>query len=172
MESGCIFVLKMIFLDTIQKIHRNINKRNLLDVANSNIKLTFVLPCVKISNEFLGGKTMKSFNSEKFCKELIMLRGEETQQMFSEKLGINRSTLSLLETGKQMPSLDILNRICSISDKNPGDYFVESDSDALIYLMGSLEETDKCKINAMMERIKTREKYEALARRCVDGIRR
>ena len=113
---------------------------------------------------------MKLFDTEKFCRELISLRGNETQQIFSEKLGINRSTLSLLETGKQMPSLDILNRICGMFDKNPGDYFVDSDSDALIYLMGSLEENDKEKIALMMDRIKTREKYEILARRCASDI--
>lgn len=115
---------------------------------------------------------MKSFNAEKFCQELISLRGNESQQVFSEKLGINRSTLSLLETGKQMPSLEILDKLCSLFGKEVGDYFVESESDALIYLMGSMEENDKDKIITMIERIKTREKYEALARRCVDGIGR
>lgn len=112
---------------------------------------------------------MKSFNTEKFCKELIKFRGNETQLIFSEKLGINRSTLSLLETGKQMPSLEILNKICNIYNRNLDDYFIESDNDALIYLMGSLDESDKDKIVTMMDRIKTREKYEAMARRCVDG---
>jgi len=115
---------------------------------------------------------MKSFNTKKFCEELVILRGNETQQTFSEKLGINRSTLSLLETGKQMPSLEILNKICNIYDKNIDNYFVESDNDALIYLMGSLDEGDKDKIVTMMDRIKTREKYEALARRCIDGSSR
>lgn len=118
------------------------------------------------------GIVMKSFDTEKFRKELLSLRGNETQQVFSGKLGLNRSTLSLLETGKQLPSLEILNKICSISGRDVGEYFIESDSDALIYLMGSLEESDKGKITAMMDRIKTREKYEVLARRCADGIRR
>ena len=115
---------------------------------------------------------MKSFNTKMFCKELISLRGNETQQVFSEKLGINRSTLSLLETGKQLPSLDILDKICNKFNKNPGDFFVESESNALIYLMGSLEESDKSKITKIMDRIKTREKYEVLTERCVDGIYR
>ncbi|MEH2955214.1 helix-turn-helix transcriptional regulator [Candidatus Merdisoma sp. JLR.KK011] len=113
---------------------------------------------------------MKSFNTEKFCQDLIVLRGNETQVKFSEKLGINRSTLSLLETGKQMPTLEILDKMCGVFGRNPGEYFVESDSDGLIYLMGSLEENDKEKIAVMMDRIKVREKYEALARRCADGI--
>ena len=115
---------------------------------------------------------MKTFNTEKFCQELIRLRGNETQQSFSEKLGINRSTLSLLETGKQMPSLDILNRICGIFDADPGDFFVEKDNDSLIYLMGSLEEGDKEKMSIVIDRIRTREKYDILARRCADDISR
>ena len=115
---------------------------------------------------------MKSFNSDKFCQELISLRENETQQAMAERLGINRSTLSLLETGKQVPSLDILNKICSLFHKNPEDFFTESDNDALIYLMGSLEESDKEKIATMMDRIKTREKYNILARRCVNGFGR
>lgn len=113
---------------------------------------------------------MKTFNTNKFCRELIRLRGSETQLSFSGKLGINRSTLSLLETGKQIPSLDILNKICAISDENPGDYFVESNNDSLIYLMGSLEESDKEKMSVIIDRIKIREKYDILVRRCADDI--
>lgn len=113
---------------------------------------------------------MKTFNTEKFCQELLASRGSETQSDFSVKLGLNRSTLSLLETGKQIPSLEILNKVCDISGTEPSDYFTESDNDALIYLMGSLEERDKEKITTMMDRIKVREKYELLARRCLNGI--
>lgn len=114
---------------------------------------------------------MKSFNTEKFCQELILLRGNESQQQFSEKLGINKEKLSLLEIGKQLPEMPVFHKICELSKKNPEEYFVESDNDALIYLMGSLEEADKSKIKIMMDRIKTREKYEILARRCMNGIR-
>lgn len=53
---------------------------------------------------------MKEFNAKQFCKELVMLRGEETQYDFAIKLGINRSTLSLLENGKQIPALDIYRK--------------------------------------------------------------
>ena len=48
---------------------------------------------------------MKEFNGEKFCKDIIELRGTDSQSAFAEKLGINRSTLSLLENGKQIPTL-------------------------------------------------------------------
>ena len=52
--------------------------------------------------------TMKEFNSEKFCRDLVSLRGKESQDIFSKKLGIKRSTLSLLENGKQVPTIDML----------------------------------------------------------------
>lgn len=50
---------------------------------------------------------MKEFNGEKFCKDIIELRGTDSQSAFAEKLGINRSTLSLLENGKQIPTLEL-----------------------------------------------------------------
>lgn len=54
---------------------------------------------------------MKAFDTKKFCKDLLKLRGEETQKNFAEKLQINRSTLSLLKSGKQIPTLEILNKV-------------------------------------------------------------
>ena len=108
---------------------------------------------------------MKEFNVEKFCKDLITLRGKESQASFAQKLDIKRPTLSLLENGKQMPTIDILSRICSLSGKNTDEYFVESTTDTLLYLMGSLDESDKAKIEEMAERIRIKEKYELLAKR-------
>lgn len=113
---------------------------------------------------------MKTFNINKFCHDLLRIRGSETQKDFAEKMGINRSTLSLLETGKQVPSLDILNKVCNLGNYQPNDYFQEEDSDALIYLMGSLEESDKEKINEMIARIRITEKYKIIARRCANGV--
>lgn len=108
---------------------------------------------------------MKEFNAEKFCKDLIALRGRESQTTFSQKLDMNRSTLSLLENGRQMPTLDILSRVCDLSGKNTDEYFVDSTTDALVYLMGSLDVLDKEKIEEMAERIRIKEKYELLAKR-------
>ena len=50
---------------------------------------------------------MKEFNAKKFCEDLITLRGKESQDNFAQKLDIKRPTLSLLENGKQMPTIDI-----------------------------------------------------------------
>lgn len=113
---------------------------------------------------------MKTFDTKKFCEDLMGLRGQETQQTFAEKLGINRSTLSLLETGKQIPSLEILNKVCNLGGFQPNDYFREHNNEALIYLMGTLEENDKEKIAEMMGKIKIKEKYEMLAKRSINGI--
>jgi len=110
---------------------------------------------------------MKEFNVKKFCRDLNDLRGKETQTVFAKKLEINRSTLSLLENGKQIPTIDILSRICNLTGKNIDEYFVESTTDALVYLMGSLDESDKAKIEEMAERIRIKEKYELLAKRGV-----
>ena len=64
-----------------------------------------------------------------------------------------------------MPTIDLLSKICSLTGASADDYFVESKTDALVYLMGSLEEFDKLKIEEMAERIRIKEKYELLARR-------
>lgn len=108
---------------------------------------------------------MKEFNSKMFCEDLINLRGKESQTSFAKKLEINRSTLSLLENGKQIPTIDIFNRICNLLGKKTDEYFIESTRDSLVYLMGSLDESDKVKIEEMAERIRIKEKYRLLAKR-------
>ena len=117
-----------------------------------------------------GGKTMKTFNTEKFCHLLISLRADKTQQIFADEIGINRSTLSLLETGKQLPTLEILNKICDFSKTKIDEFFVDNERDGLIYLMVKMDEIDRKKIESMIEKIHTREKYSVLARRCLYDI--
>lgn len=109
---------------------------------------------------------MKEFNGEKFCKDLIELRGTDSQSAFAEKLGINRSTLSLLENGKQTPALELFNKVCNLVPKSTEEYFKETaEEDSLVYLKGSLEDADKVKIEEMAERIRIKEKYEYLEKR-------
>ena len=108
---------------------------------------------------------MREFNNERFCEDLLKLRGKLSQTDFALKLGINRSTLSLLENGKQIPTLDILSQICSMNNNSIDDYFQESVCDGLVYLMGSLDESDKSKIEEMVSHIGIKEKYELLAKR-------
>lgn len=64
-----------------------------------------------------------------------------------------------------MPTIEILSCICNLSGKSTDEYFVESTTDALVYFMGSLDESDKTKIEEMAERIRIKEKYELLAKR-------
>ncbi len=108
---------------------------------------------------------MKEFNAEKFCRDLISLRGEESQDSFAKKLSIKRPTLSLLENGKQVPTIEMLGRVCNMTGNSTDDYFTEAETDALVYLMGSLEASDKARIEEMAERIRIKEKYELLAKR-------
>lgn len=108
---------------------------------------------------------MKQFNRAKFCEVLVALRGSESQEQFAPKLNINRSTLSLLENGRQLPTIDILSRVCNLAGTSAEDYFTETKADALVYLMGCLDEADKVRIEEMAERIRIREKYELLAKR-------
>ena len=72
----------------------------------------------------------------------------------------------------QQFTLEILNKVCNLGNFQPNDYFCESNTDALIYLMGTLEEADKEKINLMMNRIKIKEKYELLSKRSANVINR
>lgn len=109
---------------------------------------------------------MKTFNAVKFCKDLFALRGSYTQEEFSKNLEINRSTLSLLESGKQVPSFDILSKICNLGNCTPNDYFVDVENDSLLYLMGTMDPSDKDKIDIVMDRIQIKEKYKLLSRRC------
>ena len=108
---------------------------------------------------------MKAFDKEKFCSDIKKLRNKRTQKEISELLGLNRSTWSLIENGKQLPDLDTYQKICSFFGMRPQDYFVERKKDsAAVFMMGALEDCDKEKINDMLERIRLREKYYHLSR--------
>ncbi len=110
---------------------------------------------------------MKAFNLEKFRKDLVGLHQDSTQAKVAQKLGINRSTLSLLETGKQIPSLEILTKVCELGNFHADEYFNDFENDGLVYLMGTLQDDkDRDKIKEMMEDIRVKEKYAMLSRRC------
>ena len=110
---------------------------------------------------------MKAFNLEKFRKDLVGLHHDSTQAKLAQRLEINRSTLSLLETGKQIPSLEILTKVCDLGNFNADEYFDDYENDGLVYLMGTIQdEKDREKIKGMMENIKVKEKYAMLSRRC------
>lgn len=108
---------------------------------------------------------MREFNKDKFCSDLISLRGKTSQKNFAFKLGLKRPTLSLIENGRQIPTLDILSKVCDMSGKSVDDYFCEPLKDGLVCFIESLDSNDKSKIETMIKHLKILEKYESLAKR-------
>ncbi len=108
---------------------------------------------------------MKEFDIQKFCDDLIALRGHQTQAEFAPKLNLDATTLSQLEEGEQIPNMDVFNQFCVMSGKPADAYFVDEPEDALVYMMGRLDESDRKKIEELSDRIGIREKYELLAKR-------
>ena len=51
-------------------------------------------------------------NSETFMQNLKILRNDESQGVFSARLGISQVKLSRLETGKCQPDLEAICNIC------------------------------------------------------------
>jgi DNA-binding XRE family transcriptional regulator len=47
------------------------------------------------------------FNIDLFARRLREYRSEKSQSDIAQELGINRSTISLLENGKLIPTLDV-----------------------------------------------------------------
>ena len=154
-----------LFEEKVLKLLSKEHTNDIITLKKLTTNLTLEDSFVKIFNMCFRRLTMKEFNAKKFCEDLITLRGKESQDKFAQKLNIKRPTLSLLENGKQMPTIDILSLFCDLSGNSTDDYFVESTTDALVYLMGSMEESDKEKVEEMAERIRIKEKYELLAKR-------
>lgn len=109
---------------------------------------------------------MRKFNKEKFCQDLKRIRMNTSQELLAKEIAVNRSTLSLLENGRQVPSLEVFNRICDIGNLHPEEYFFEEQADELLYLMGKMDEEDKENVEDLMERVKIKEKYFILSKRC------
>ena len=106
---------------------------------------------------------MRKFNQEKFSQDLKRIRRETSQELLAKEIAVNRSTLSLLENGKQVPSLEVFHRICEVGKLCPEEYFFEEQANELLYLM---DEDDKENVEELMERIKIKEKYFILSKRC------
>lgn len=105
------------------------------------------------------------FNEQKFTKVLREFRGERTQADIAESLGINRATLSLLETGKQIPSIEILQKLCENVGLNADTFFDKESDDPILLMMGQFKEPDKPKLYEVLERINIREKYLSISKR-------
>lgn len=107
-----------------------------------------------------------NFNKDKFALDFRNFRGNRHQNEVADELQINRTTISLLENGKQIPSLEILQKFCEKTQVTIDSFFVSKTQSAILMLMGQLKESDKSKLNNVFNRIQVREKYIAINKRC------
>lgn len=107
-----------------------------------------------------------NFAKELFALKLKDLRGPRSQSDLGDELDINRATVSLMENSKQLPTLELLQRVCDKSNMAIDDFFIKEAQNPMLLMMGQLRESDKPKLTAVIVRIKIREKYIAISKRC------
>lgn len=106
---------------------------------------------------------MNTFNFTKYAESLKSLRGSKSQESFSKELGVNRSTLSLLETGKQYPTIEQLNFVCTNLKVTTNYFFDEyEEEDKLVLLMGKMTDEDKSEFIKILERHHIKSTYRVL----------
>jgi DNA-binding XRE family transcriptional regulator len=110
------------------------------------------------------------FDKELLATELITFRNNNglRQNELASKLGLNRSTVSFFENQKQLPSTEVLNRICDLLGKPVDYFFVQKNEDPVVLMMGKMDESDKDTLAKVIERIKVRKKYISLSKRIGD----
>lgn len=106
------------------------------------------------------------FNSEKFSVDLKGYRANRSQQEIADELGIHRSTLSQLENGKLIPSLENLRVFCEKTNKKFDSYFLREEQDPVLLMMGKMKGSDKENLMEVLNRISIRQKYIAINKRC------
>lgn len=106
------------------------------------------------------------FDTELFTKMFKEYRGSRSQDYIAKELGLGRSTISLLENGKQAPTLDTLKKFCEKINEDINTFFFKEEEDPVLLLMGQLRESDKDNLLHVLERIKVREHYIAINQRC------
>ncbi len=80
----------------------------------------------KIQTQDAQASTQNSKKPETVSRRLRFLRGKETQEAFSKRVGISRSALANYETGRSVPNSFVLNQIsekCGVAE----DFFSASD---------------------------------------------
>ena len=107
------------------------------------------------------------FNKELFAKHLREFRGEKSQAEIAEILGINnRTTISLLENKKVVPTLEVITSFCENFNTSIDLYFIHNENEPVMLMMGQLKETDKQLLANVIDRIKIRERYISINKRC------
>lgn len=107
-----------------------------------------------------------NFDKELFALKLKDLRGSRSQSDLGAELDINRATVSLMENVKQLPTLELLQKVCDKLNMAIDDFFIKEAQNPMLLMMGQLRESDKPKLTAVIGRIKIREKYIAISKRC------
>jgi transcriptional regulator with XRE-family HTH domain len=106
------------------------------------------------------------FNIDLFARRLREYRSEKSQSDIAQELGINRSTISLLENGKLIPTLDVLQSFCERIGASLDDFFYKDDKNPILLMMGQMEEIDQQRLENVLQRIEIRQKYIAINKRC------
>lgn len=112
-----------------------------------------------------GCEILVQFDVEKFTRELKKYRGNRPQNIIADELNINRSTISLLENGRQIPTLRILQEFCSHANLSPNDFFIKEEEINQNYnnIDYELSKEDNTRLLKVIKRIKIREKYISLS---------
>ena len=105
------------------------------------------------------------FNTELFMKDFKEYRGGRSQSEIAKELGLGRSMISLLENGKQIPTLETLKKVCEKINKDLSTFFTKEEEDPILLLMGQLKEADKDSFRQVIERINVREHYIVINQR-------
>lgn len=123
---------------------------------------------IKTFNEVRRGVEMLTlFDKKTLANELKVYRKRNglQQSELANKLGLNRSTISFFENQKQLPSTEVLNKICDLLGRSVEYFFVQQNKDPLVLMMGRMDEADKDTLSRVIERIKVRKKYISLSKR-------
>ena len=111
---------------------------------------------------------MRVFELDKFNKDLVDISKRIGIDRLMELLGIDENTYILLEEGRQIPSGEILERLCRIRETEKRNYFKDINEKNVMYELDEndfkkFEDMDFKKFEDMLEVIRIKEKYEKLS---------
>lgn len=110
------------------------------------------------------------FSRKKFSEMLKLYRHKNglTQDQFAKKIGVSRSTIAVIETEAQSPTMEVLNGICKVINAKVEDFFIKEQADPIFLMMGKMLDEDKPIMSKVIERINIRKKYISLNKRLGD----
>ena len=108
------------------------------------------------------------FESETFAAALkdYRIKNKLTQEVLAKELDIARPTINLFENQKAKPTREQIEKICTRIEMPISQFFLEKQTDPLLYMMGSLNQRDDREVLVkILERIDIRNRYILLSRR-------